>query len=188
MCFGSTRNFSIKMSSLPNAFSASFFTSSKAGSTSSGVLQRRMPRPPPPAAAFKMTGKPNDTAFSSASCAFCSGSVHPGIIGTPALMAISFALSLSPIMARILLGGPINWMPASSHACANAAFSDKKPYPGWIASTPRFFASLMMPEMSRYAPTGLLLTPISYASSACVRNWLFISSWEYIATVRKPRS
>jgi hypothetical protein len=33
-------------------------------------------------------------------------------------------------------GGPTNTMPAFSHAAANDAFSDRKPYPGWTASAP----------------------------------------------------
>ena len=127
MCFGLTKNFSIKISSFPNAFWASAFTNSKAGLTSSGVSQRRIPRPPPPAAAFKMIGKPNDSAKAKASSASFNGSVEPGMIGTPALMAISLALNLSPIFAKIWLGGPINTIPASSQAFANSAFSLKKP-------------------------------------------------------------
>ncbi len=33
-------------------------------------------------------------------------------------------------------GGPTKTSPASSTARANAARSDRKPYPGWIASAP----------------------------------------------------
>jgi len=32
--------------------------------------------------------------------------------------------------------GPINRIPASTHASAKSDRSDKNPYPGWIASTP----------------------------------------------------
>ncbi len=48
----------MKMSSLPKAFLASFFTSWNSRRTSCSLSHRRMPRPPPPAAAFRMMGKP----------------------------------------------------------------------------------------------------------------------------------
>ena len=47
--------------------------------------------------------------------------------GTPHWTAIFFASSLSPILASTWLGGPMNFMPASSQALAKAAFSLKKP-------------------------------------------------------------
>ena len=86
-----------------------------------------MPRPPPPAAAFRITGKPKLTAFSSASSASRSGSVQPGMMGTPHLTAISLALSLSPIWASTSEDGPTNRMPLASQARSKSAFSDRKP-------------------------------------------------------------
>ncbi len=124
---GSTKNFSIKISSFPKAFKASALTKSKAGFTSSSHSQRRIPRPPPPAAAFKMIGKPKDFARASASSASFKGSVDPGMVGTPASKAISLAFNLSPILPRTSLDGPIKVIPASSQARAKSAFSDKKP-------------------------------------------------------------
>ena len=111
----------MKMLSSPKALRASPRTSSKAGATSSSLLHRRIPRPPPPAAAFNMTGKPNSIAFASASAASFRGSAVPGMTGTPQPTAIFFASSLSPILARTRLGGPMNFMPASSQAFAKAA-------------------------------------------------------------------
>ena len=46
------------------------------------------------------------------------------------------ASTLEPIAAIAAGGGPIQVSPASSTACANAAFSDRNPYPGWTASAP----------------------------------------------------
>ena len=86
-----------------------------------------MPRPPPPAAAFRMTGKPKLRAFSSASSPSFKGSVQPGMMGTPHWMAISLALSLSPIFASTSEDGPTNRIPFSSQARAKSAFSDRKP-------------------------------------------------------------
>ena len=50
-----------------------------------------------------------------------------GSTGTPAA-AISFlASTLEPIAAIAAGGGPIQISPASSTACANSAFSERKP-------------------------------------------------------------
>ena len=47
-------------------------------------------------------------------------------------------IDTSPMYGRsdAALGGPIHVMPASSIERAKAAFSARKPYPGWIASAP----------------------------------------------------
>jgi hypothetical protein len=45
-------------------------------------------------------------------------------------------------MAAIASGdGPIQTSPASTTARAKAAFSARKPYPGWTASAPAAFAT-----------------------------------------------
>ena len=97
----------------------------------------RKPFPPPPPAAFTATGKPicSDAIF-SASSASATGSVVPGTIGTPAACISSRARVLEPIASIALAGGPMKTMPASAQAWAKAAFSARKPYPGWIASAP----------------------------------------------------
>ncbi len=71
------------------------------------------------------------------------------MMGTPQAMAVDLAASLSPIWARMWEGGPMNLMPFCSQARAKSAFSLRKPYPGWMASTPRRRARSMMPGMSR---------------------------------------
>ena len=127
MCLGSTRYFSIKMSSLPKAFLASLFTRSKAGMTSSSRSHRRIPRPPPPPAALRITGKPYSLALARASSPSFRGWAEPGMVGTPQAWAMALAVSLSPIWARILEEGPMKVMPARSQARAKSAFSLRKP-------------------------------------------------------------
>ena len=63
----------------------------------------------------------------SASATVATGSVVPGTIGTPAACISSRARVLEPIASIALAGGPMNTMPASSHAFANGAFSARKP-------------------------------------------------------------
>ena len=53
--------------------------------------------------------------------------IVPGTIGTPASFISSRARVLEPIASIALAGGPMNVMPASSSALANAAFSARKP-------------------------------------------------------------
>lgn len=38
-----------------------------------------------------------------------------------------------PISLIAFVGGPTNTLPSFSHKSANSVFSDRKPYPGWIA-------------------------------------------------------
>ena len=61
---------------------------------------------------------------------------EPSIIGNPYFFAIFFAWILSPISLISLALGPINFILCLATTSANLAFSDKKPYPGWIASAP----------------------------------------------------
>ena len=74
------------------------------------------------------TGNPiSPLAIRSASATVATGSVVPGTIGTPASFISSRARVFEPIASIALAGGPMNTMPASSHACANGAFSARKP-------------------------------------------------------------
>ncbi len=50
-----------------------------------------------------------------------------------AAMAV-FAAILSPIIAMWADEGPMKVSPCASTISANPAFSDRNPYPGWIAS------------------------------------------------------
>jgi len=73
----------------------------------------------------------------------------PGTVGTPHASAALLAAVLSPIASIVSGRGPTNAIPSSSHRRAKFAFSDKKPYPGWMTSTPWALAMEMMPSMSR---------------------------------------
>ena len=77
-----------------------------------------MPRPPPPAEALISTGRSRSVTDAGSS----SGST-----GTPAAAMSRLASTLEPIAAIAAGGGPIQTSPASSTACANSAFSDRKP-------------------------------------------------------------
>ena len=55
------------------------------------------------------------------------GSVTPGSTGTPAAAMSSLACTFEPILAIAAGGGPTNTRPASVHAVANPACSDRKP-------------------------------------------------------------
>ena len=60
----------------------------------------------------------------------------PGITGTSFSIIVLRALALSPIFLIDWEEGPINLMLCCSQIAAKSALSDKKPYPGWMASTP----------------------------------------------------
>ncbi len=92
--------------------------------------------PPPPARALTSSGQPISSPMATSSSAEAIGSVVPGMIGTPAACIAARARVLEPISSIASGGGPIQVSPASSTSRANAAFSARKPYPGWIASTP----------------------------------------------------
>jgi len=57
---------------------------------------------------------------------------------------VDLALLLSPIAVMAAGGGPTNVMPDWEHNEAKCAFSDRKPYPGWIAVEPVERAAWMM--------------------------------------------
>jgi hypothetical protein len=63
---------------------------------------------------------------------------------------MSFARALSPIASIADAGGPTNTIPAAAQARANSAFSDKNPYPGWIASAPLRFAAASNASIFKY--------------------------------------
>ncbi len=77
-----------------------------------------------------------------------------GITGTPALIATRRALALSPSIRMVSAFGPMKVIPASPQASTKSGFSDRSPYPGWIASAPHIFATRMISGMLRYAATG----------------------------------
>ncbi len=73
-----------------------------------------------------------------------SGPSLPGTTGAPACLAMERAWALSP-MSRMASGdGPMKVMPQARQISAKAAFSDRRPYPGWMASLSVIEAAEMM--------------------------------------------
>ena len=97
------------------------------------LLTILMPFPPPPAAALIRRGYP--IFFASL------GFDVIGRVGTSALIARSFAFNLSPITEITFAEGPIQIIFSFLTFLAKEAFSDRNPYPGWIACAPVFFAA-----------------------------------------------
>ena len=86
-----------------------------------------MPFPPPPAAALIRSGYPISSPRRTTSAAEATGSVVPGMIGTPASCIRVRAAVFEPMSAIASGGGPIHTSPAASTAAANSAFSARKP-------------------------------------------------------------
>src|SRR5947209_4882300 len=84
-------------------------------------------------------------------------------------------------------GGPMNFTPAWSHAAAKSAFSERNPYPGWIACAPLRFATSNIFPMLRY-DSRAAAGPIAYASSAMRTCKESRSTSEYTATDAMPNS
>ena len=67
------------------------------------------------------------------------------MVGTLALPAVFLASTLFP-SDRIIFGeGPTKIILCFAHSSANSGFSDKKPYPGWMASQPELTAICTIP-------------------------------------------
>ena len=87
------------------------------------AVRRRMvfiPMPPPPADGLRRTGKPTLRADAAMAWFDWSAGVSPGTTGTPAFCAIARAAIFDPSRSITAAGGPMNVMPASAHAAANA--------------------------------------------------------------------
>jgi hypothetical protein len=95
------------------------------------------------------TGRPCSSAKATTSPAPPTGSFVPGTSGAPALVAMCRAATLSPRSMIDWGEGPIQIRPASMTACANSAFSDRKPYPGWMASAPDCLAAFRILSITR---------------------------------------
>src|SRR4051812_26311960 len=91
-----------------------------------------------------------EPATFSASAGDANPPVEPGSKGKPARWMAWRARVFEPTSSIDSGVGPINTIPLSRQARANAARSDKKPYPGWIASAPQRLATSMIFEMFRY--------------------------------------
>ena len=126
MCLGRSTACSRNMVGSPNALSASRIAASRASRRSSFASTRRIPRPPPPATAFAKIGNPMASeAARSSSRSLLGGDDRS--TGTPAAIACSFAVTLLPALRSTRAGGPMNVMPAASHASASSGFSERKP-------------------------------------------------------------
>ena len=96
-----------------------------------------------------MTGKPMISAASRASPASYTGLSVPGTTGIPASFMVCLASDLFPILSISSPEGPINAMPNLAHLSAKAAFSERKPNPGWMASAFVARAVLISRSISR---------------------------------------
>src|SRR5262249_38875785 len=91
-------------------------------------------------------------------------------------------------MASIILGrAPMNFILCSSQICENLAFSERKPYPGWIASELVISAAAIILGIFKYESL-LGGGPMQTASSANRTGRLSLSAVEYTATVLIPIS
>ena len=133
---------------------ASDCADSKNGWRSDISRTTRIPLPPPPIAALMMIGSPFVSTNALTSAKSVSDSSVPGTTGTFASIAAMRAVVLSAKVRRLSTVGPTNLIPSRSHALAKSGFSERKPYPGWIASTPFSFATFTICSTSRYAATA----------------------------------
>ena len=124
---GSTISFSTYTSGLAKYDWPCRCAVANARSAASGACTSSMPLPPPPAAALISSGYPSSSPSASSSSSEPTGSVVPGMIGTPAACIAWRARVFEPISSIASGGGPIQTSPAASTARANAAFSARKP-------------------------------------------------------------
>ena len=124
-------------------------------------------------------------AFSLASSPI--GPPEPGTQGTPAFFMALIADTLSPIRRIVSAFGPMKIKPDFSTCSAKSAFSDRKPYPGWIATAPVTSAAAIIEGTFRYDSfaAGLPIQIVSSASLTCFRSR---SAVECTATVLIPSS
>ena len=134
MCRALSTYRSMKTVPSPNADDASRRAEAMASASVPGSWTIRIPRPPPPEEALTSTGYSYTR----------SGSVQVGSIGTPESASSDLASIFEPITAITFAGGPTQVSPASVTAAAKSAFSERKPYPGWIASAPVLRAAAMI--------------------------------------------
>jgi hypothetical protein len=73
-----------------------------------------------------------------------ASTVTPGSTGTPAAAISSLAATLDPIASIAAGDGPTKISPAAPHWRAKPAFSERNPYPGWIACAPVTRAASMI--------------------------------------------
>ena len=90
---------------------------------------------------------------------------------------VALAVALSPIFEIISAEAPINFIWCSSHILENFAFSERKPYPGCIASAFVISAAAMILDILRY-DSELGAGPMQTASSANFTCKLSASAFE----------
>ena len=73
----------------------------------------------------------------------------PGTVGSPAALTSRRARSFSPMISITSAVGPMKVISDASQTLAKLAFSDRNPYPGWIASTLVISAALITCGMFR---------------------------------------
>src|SRR5690606_32076125 len=145
----------------------------------------RMPLPPPPCAALIISGNPIRAPSRASTSADWSSPVYPGTTGTPAAAIRSLAPALLPMRRIDAADGPMNTSPAAATASAKSAFSDRNPYPGWIACAPARKATSMIASPRRYDSCGVG-PPMAYPSSASRTCCASASAEENTATVDIP--
>ena len=116
-----------------------------------------------------------------------SSAGDPGVTGSPASMAALRAVILSPKRRICSAVGPIKVMPCFSTISAKSAFSDKNPYPGWMASAPVISAAEIIAGLFRYE-SDERAGPMQTASSARRTCIALASASECTATVLMPIS
>ena len=97
------------------------------------------------------------------------------------------ALTLSPMRRIVSARGPMNANPERSTCSAKSAFSERNPYPGWIASASVTSAAEMIAGMLRYECEEAA-GPMHTLSSASRTYFASASATECTATVFTPIS
>ena len=95
------------------------------------------------------TGKPTPAAPSISSASVRPARASPGTVGTPRASTVRLAEILSPMISIASGLGPMKTTPASAQALAKAAFSARKPKPGWTACAPVCRAASSTRSMDR---------------------------------------
>src|ERR1700722_4275855 len=105
----------------------------------------------------------------------------------PSSVAACLATTLSPIIRICSADGPMKTRPCSATICANPAFSERNPSPGWMASAPVMAAAERIAAGLRYLSRagGGPMQTLSSASRTCMA---LASAVECTATVRMPIS
>ena len=89
------------------------------------------------------TGKPIRDASSSACASSRRRPFEPGMVGRPKPARRRRVPSFEANRSRTWGDGPMNVRPWARTTSAKPSSSDRKPYPGWIASQPVTSAALM---------------------------------------------